>query len=202
MAVMLAEFGVRAALATAIADLNNEIGYVETEAATGVDLPRFSSWRAYDSGQASPDEVEFEIFEIGDVTFPHEKYDQSVWRAGQRSRVSCKIPMRAAINHANRGNADGSDATLAAGQMAERSRLYGAALVRTFRNKPDCNQPKFITIVPRALRYNVKDNARVGDEIASLARVEFDFDMNLQEEPTGEQLPNGAALPSVTQEAP
>jgi hypothetical protein len=193
---------VRAVLNRLQAALNTEIGYVESEAAIGVDLPVVTGWRCYDPGIATPDVVECEVYEIGDHVFPSERYDQSTWQAGQRTRVLSKVPLRAAINHANRGNADAADATLLASQMTERSRFYGAALVRTLRNDPTCGQATAVTVVPRAVRYNVRAAARITEDIRRGGRVEFDFDVYLQESPTNETQAAGASLPSATLEAP
>jgi hypothetical protein len=204
MAVMLSAFGVRAALARAQAALNAEIAFVETEANIGLDLPLVTGWRAYDAGVATPDVTEFEIFERGPLTFPHEAYDQSRWFTGQRTIVTSRLPMRAAINHANRGNANAASASLLASQMAERTRFYGAALARCYRNDPTCGQGVGkLVIVPLSVTYNVRDVARIGDNLRSAARVEFDFNMELAEQPNGETVLGGASLPSVTtQESP
>ena len=86
--------------------------------------------------------------------------------------------------------------------MAERSRLYGAALVRCYRNDPTCGQTLTVTIVPRAVRYNVRDTSRITSTVRRAARVEFDFDVHLQETPTGETIASGASLPSATLETP
>lgn len=202
MAVMLTEMAVRSVLSRVQTALNTEIGYVKSEAALGFDLPQVTGWRAYDAGIATPDVVEFEAYEIGDTVFPSESYDQSMWSSGNRTRVLSKTPMRAAINHANRGDSDAAGATLLASQMAERSRLYGAALVRCFRNDPTCGQAATVTIVPRSVRYNVRNASRLTDDIRRAARVEFDFDVHLQESSINETVPGGASLPSVTQETP
>jgi len=201
MAVFLTGRVVRSVLALAKATLNAEIAFVELEANVGLDLPLVTGWRAYDPGLATPDVVEFETYERGPTTFPGEAYDQSLWHAGQRTRVISKTPMRAAINHANRGNADDSDATLLANQMAERSRWYGAALVRCFRNDPTCAQTE-LTIVPVDLRCNVVDPARLSTIVRRAARVVFDFDVYAQESPAGEMTLGAASLPSVNQETP
>jgi hypothetical protein len=202
MAVMLAEYAVLSVMSKALTSLNAEIAYVKAEAALGVDLPAFTAWRGYDCGAATPDVVEFECFETGDTTFPAEEFDQSTWQSGARIRTVSKTPMRAAINHANRGDTDAADATLLASQMAERSRLYGAALYRCFRNDPTCGQGVIVAIIPRAVRYNVRGSTRLTPEIRRAARVEFDFDVYLRESPSGETLAGGANLPSTSLETP
>jgi len=199
MAVLLSAFGTRAVMALAQATLNTEIGYIKSETNTYVDLPAITGWRTYDSGQATPDVVEAEVFEVGETTFPHERYDQSTWnRANPRTRVMSKTPMRIAINHANRGDAAHSDATLLANEMAERSRLYGAALLRCFRNDPTCAQPSTVSVVPQSLRFSVHDASRLSDVVRRVGRVEFDFDLHLAETAIGETIASGGLLPSVT----
>jgi len=186
-------------MATMQAGLNPEILFVKSETNLGVDLPQVTSWRTYDSGLATPDTVEAEVFETGSTTFPHERYDQSTWNAAQpRSRVISMTPMRAAINHANRGDASNANETLLASTMQQRSRLYGAALVRCFRNQPDCGQPQVISIVPNSVRYSVHESDRLDGNVRRVGRVEFDFELHMRETAIGETNPSGGLLPAVT----
>jgi len=201
MAVMLSEFSVRSVLSVLQANLNQEIRHVRDEANLGLDLPVVTGWRCYDPGIATPDVTEVEVYEIGDVLFPSDKYDQSTWHGG-RTRVLSMIPMRVALNHANRGNATSLDATLYANQMATRSRLYGAAIVRTLRNNPDCGQIEKIVVEPGSLRYMIRNASRASEELRRVARTEFDFTVHLQESSADETTVGGGGLPAVTLETP
>jgi hypothetical protein len=197
MAVMLMERAVRSVLAQLQATLNAEIAFVKSEANLGFDLPAVTGYRCYRPEAPTPDVAEAEVYEIGDLTSPDWKYDQSGFAAGGRTRVLSSLPMRAAINHANRGDADNSNATLFANQMASRSRLYAAALVRTFRNAPDCGQGTQLLIVPGAVRVYASE-----PDLRRVGRAEFDFTARLQESSANETTSGGASLPTATLETP
>jgi hypothetical protein len=199
---MISEFAVRAVVARLQAALNAEIAYVKSEAALGYDLPAVTGWRAYDAGVATPDVVEAEVFERDSSTFPSNTYDLSAWTTGARTRVISTVRLRIGLNHANRGDADGANATLTASRMVERTRLYAAAILRTIRNDPTCGYGANITVEPVELRVNVDDRSRLSGDVRRVDRVEFDIDVHLQESSTGETTPGGAALPSATLETP
>lgn len=205
MAVMLTEYAVRAVLSRLQAvgqGLNEEIAFVESEARVSVgggnylDLPTVKGWRSFDPGIATPDTVEVEVFESGDITFPSQSYDQSTWTGG-RTRILSKVPLRIALNHANRGNADAGNATLLASQMNTRSRLYMAALVRTIRNDPTCGTSAVIC-VPASARSKVLQPQRADTDSRRVGRVEFDIEVRLQESSANEMTQGAGSLPTVT----
>jgi len=197
MAVMLTEYAVRAVLHQLQSYLNAEIAMVELDANLGLDLPTVEGWREFDPGVATPDTVDVEVFEMGNMTFPAQKYDQSQWNGG-RTRVLSQIPIRVALNHANRGNITAADESLKASQMAQRSRLYLAALVRTIRNDPTCGTFQTVIIVPGSARTRVLDNARLDSDIRRCGRVELDLDVRLAEVPLNEGVLGSGNLPSIT----
>ena len=204
MAALITEFSIRKILdriQNQTPTLNQEIAFVQSEAGLGFELPLISAYRSYDAKVATPDIVELEAFEIGDTRFPEESYSKSTWFKGSRTRLITSTPFRVAINHSNRGDALHSGNDLSTSQMASRSRLYGAALVRCFRNDPSCNSD-FIRIVPRAVRFNVRDVSRITDQVGVAARIEFDFDLYQQQDSIGETQANTGALASVVLEAP
>lgn len=201
MAVMVSEFGIRAVIAEFQASLNTEIGYVETEANIGLDLPTVSSWYAFEREVASPEATEFEAFERGEITFPDATYEQSQWQAGGRIRWTSQIPITLRLTHANRGNADAADATLLRSQMVERSRMYAAAMLRVIRNDPRCNYTDKITFLPERIRFP-KDASRADVNLRHVGTVEIDGTLYLRETPDNETTLGGAALPSATQETP
>jgi len=201
MAVMMIERAVRAVIAQLQATLNAEISHVKINAQINLDLPAVTAWRSYDAGVATPDVAEGEVYEIGDGGFWEREAQESLWQGG-RTPVLSEIQMRVAINHANRGNADTNDATLLAHQMASRSRLYLAALVRTLRNDPDVGTFGTIALSMRAFRTGQRDVTRIDATLRAAGRVEVDFTARLSESSDNETVAGGGALPAATMESP
>lgn len=202
MAVMLTEAAVRIVLKGLQDLLNAELVYVEQEAQLGLDLPAVTGWRSYDAGKATPDVTEAEVYEIGDGTFWGVEENEPLWRGG-RVPVLSEIPLRAAVNHANRGNADAEGITLRAHQMATRSRLYVAALLRVFRNAP--NLGFFDRIVVRPVRYRtaLRELSNVENvSIRNAGRAEVDLIARLSEDAVNEMVSGGGALPAAEMEKP
>lgn len=201
MAVMLSEFSIRAVINYLQANLNTEINHVKNEANLGKDLPAVGAWYAFPRQVPSPDVVAVEVYEQSTTEFPLKERDMSLYAAGSRSRAISRFPAVIALTHANRGDAANSDATLLESDMAERSRLYAAALYRTIRNNPNVGYVDRIIVWPLAMKV-FAGHQSVDPNTRRVARVEYYVTIDQQEDSINETVVGGASLPAITAETP
>lgn len=202
MAVYLTAFSIRAIIAKLQASLNAEIAFIEAELTTKpCDLPAVTGWYIYRKDNPSPDVTVVEVYETGLVTFPLKKQDLSAYTAGGRRRTISEHSIVIALTHANRGDADTSNQTLLEQQMAERSRLYAAAIYRVIRNNPNCGYVENLIVYPERLEV-FASHPGIDPNTRRVARVEYTVRVEQQEDAISETAAGAVTLPPFTPETP